>query len=59
MEMQKYCQTSNIRHTLVDSKIVDHSDVVGSIACRRWSNYIFILDLTLGQRQLQDKTRIS
>ena len=25
-----YGQTSNINHTLVDNKIVDHSDVVGS-----------------------------
>ena len=32
-----YCQTSNIRHTLVGNKIVDHSDVVG---------YIFFLVLT-------------
>ena len=44
-----YRQVSNIRGTLVGNKIVDHSDVVGaSIACRRCSNYIFILDLTLG-----------
>ena len=33
-------KTSNIRHTLLGNKIVDHSDVVG--AC---SNYIFIFDL--------------
>ena len=26
-----YCQTSNIRHTLVGNKIVDHSDVVGAL----------------------------
>ena len=38
-----YRQVSNIRHT-VDNNIVNHSDVVG-IACRRCSNYIFILDL--------------
>ena len=38
-------QTSNISHTLVGNKLVDHSDVVG--ACWRCSNYIFILDLTL------------
>ena len=25
-----YCQVSNIRHTLVGNKIVDHSDVVGA-----------------------------
>ena len=43
-----YRQVSVIRRTLVGSKIVDDSDVVGSIACRRCSNYIFILDLTPG-----------
>ena len=44
-----YRQVSNIRRTLVSNKIVDHSDVVfWSIACRRCSNYIFILDLTPG-----------
>ena len=26
----KYCKTSNISHTLVGNKIVDHSDVVGA-----------------------------
>ena len=26
----KYCQTSNVRCTIVDSKLVDHSDVVGA-----------------------------
>ena len=53
-------KNSNIRHTLVGNKIVDHSDVVGaspvsaalscswSIACQRCSNYIFILDLAPG-----------
>ena len=47
-KMQMYPQTSDIRHTLVGNKIVDHPDVVWSIACWRCSNYIFILDLTLG-----------
>ena len=28
--MDMYRQTSNIRHTLLDSKLVDHSDVVGA-----------------------------
>ena len=37
-------ETSDIRRALVGNKIVDHSDVVG--ACRRCSNYIFILNLT-------------
>ena len=47
-----YHQTSNIRfrHALVGNKIVHHSDVVG--ACRRCSNYIFILDLTPGFNRL-------
>ena len=44
---KKYRQVSNIRHALIDNKIVDHPDVVG-IACRRCSNYIFILNLTPG-----------
>ena len=26
----KYCQTSNIKRTLVDKELVDHSDVVGA-----------------------------
>ena len=30
-ELRLYCQTSNISHTLVGSKIVDHSDVVGAL----------------------------
>ena len=45
-----YRQVSNIRRTFVGNKIVDHSDVV--IACRRCSNYIFILDLTPGFKGL-------
>ena len=44
-----YHQISNISRTFVDSKLVDHSAVVGaSPACRRCSNCIFILDLTHG-----------
>ena len=42
----KMTQTSNITDTLIDNKIF--SDVVGAFACRRCSNYIFILDLTPG-----------
>ena len=41
-------KTSNISRTLVGIKIVAHSDVVGASPARRCSNYIFILDLTLG-----------
>ena len=42
-------QVSNIRRTLVGNKIVDHSlRCSWSIACRRCSNYIFILNLALG-----------
>ena len=40
----KYRQVSNIRRNLVGNKIVDRCS--WSIACRRCSNYIFILDLT-------------
>ena len=38
-----YRQISNIRRTLVDNKMVDHSDVF-----RTSLNYIFIIDLTSG-----------
>ena len=41
-----YRKISNMRLTLAGKNIVDHSDVVG--ACRRGSNYIFILDLIPG-----------
>ena len=30
MSQEKYRQTSNISHTCVGNKIVDHSDVVGA-----------------------------
>ena len=41
--------TSNISHTSVGNKTADHSDICSwSMACRRCSNYIFILDLTSG-----------
>ena len=30
LKKRNYHQTSNIRHTLVSNKIVDHSDVVGA-----------------------------
>ena len=46
-----YRYTSNVRRTLLGNNTVDHSDVVGaslrcswSIASRRCSNYIFILE---------------
>ena len=39
-----YSQISNIGHTSVENEIIDHSDVSWSIACRRCSNYIFIMD---------------
>ena len=41
-----YRKTSNISRTFVGNKIVDHCS--WNIACRRCSNYIFILDLTFG-----------
>ena len=50
---QYYPQASYIRRTLVGKRIVDHADVVGSIACRRCSNYIFIPDLTPGFNKLR------
>ena len=37
---------SNISHTLVGNKLVDHSDVVGALPVNK------------GQRQLQDQMRI-
>ena len=44
-----YRQVSNIRCTLLGNKFVDHSVRCSwSIACRRCSNYIIILDLTPG-----------
>ena len=30
VDLEKYRQVSNIRHTLVGNKIADHSDVVGA-----------------------------
>ena len=45
--MIDYRQVSNIRRTLVGNLIGDHSD-----ACRRCSNYIFILGLTPGFKAL-------
>ena len=37
-----YAQTSKIMHTLVDNKIVDHSDVVGAfgLALDTWLQWI-------------------
>ena len=44
-----YRKTSDISRTVVGDIIVDNSDVVGTPpACRRCSNYIFILNLTPG-----------
>ena len=59
-----YRKTSNISHTLVGNKIVDNFELRCSwgIACRRCSNYIFILDLItwlqwIEQKQLHDEPR--
>ena len=43
-------QISNINRTLVDNKIVDHWDVVGSspVGAAPTTGYIFFLDLTPG-----------
>ena len=40
-----YRKVSNISHTSVGNKIVDHSDLVGAAPS---SNYIFMLNLTNG-----------
>ena len=45
---QTYCQTSNISCTLVGNKNCWSLRCRWSIACRRCSNYIFIIDLTPG-----------
>ena len=53
-----YRQTSNISRALAGNRIVDHSDV----ACRRCSNYIFILNLTAEFNRLharKDKQHLS
>ena len=52
--MHSYCQTSNLRCTLVGNNIVDHSDVVGS--CWHCSNYIFIVELAPGFNWFRWKT---
>ena len=49
-----YRKTSNASHTLVGNKIVDNSRCSWSIACRRCSNYIFILNLTPGFNGLSE-----
>ena len=53
-----YCQTSNIRNTLVGNKIVDHLDVVGAllVGAAPTSSSFSTYHLA-GQRQLQDETR--
>ena len=43
-----YYRKTNISRTLVDNKIVDHSDVVGASPVGASSNYIFIIDLAPG-----------
>ena len=59
-----YRKTSNIRHTLIGNKIVDHSDVVGASpvgAAPTTSSFSFRLNIWLQglrQRQPQDSTRI-
>ena len=27
----KYCETSNVNHTLIGNKVIDYSDVVGAL----------------------------
>ena len=47
-----YHKISNIRHTLIGNKIVRSLRCRLSFACRRCTNYIFILDLTPGLKGL-------
>ena len=59
-DIKIYCQTSNIRCTLVGNIIVDHSDVVGALpvdAAPITSSFSTWLEW-IGQRQLQDEMRI-
>ena len=44
--LSNYRQTSDTRRGLVSKKLIEHLWCSWSIACRRCSNYIFILDLT-------------
>ena len=53
LHKNNYRKVSNIRSTLVGNKIVDHSDR----RCRRYSNYIFILDLTSGFKGFDKDSR--
>ena len=48
----QYCQTSNISHTLVGNKIVDHSDVVRASPVRAASATSLFSTLTPGFREL-------
>ena len=52
-----YRKTSNISHTLVANKIVDHSDVVGASPVQlHLSDQLNTWIQWIGQRQLQDET---
>ena len=55
----EYTKTSNIRHSLVGNKIVDHSDVVGAspIAAAPTTSSFSTWLQWIGQRQLWDETR--
>ena len=55
MDMQIYCQTSNISGTIVDNEIVDHSVVVGVSPVS--TAPIFILGLTLASMDSAMTTR--
>ena len=48
LHSNNYCQVSNISRTLVGNKNCRSLRSSWSIACRRCSNYIFILNLTPG-----------
>ena len=61
LDKTDYCQTSNIRHTLIGNKLVDHSDVVGASPVSALQLHLHSrLNACLqniAQRQLQDETR--
>ena len=55
--LKMYRKVSNIRRTLVGNKNCRSLRCSWSIACRRCSNYIFILDLTSGFKGFGEDSR--
>ena len=58
IDLEVYCQTSNISHKLGDT-IVDHSDVVGAspVGTALTTSSLSTWLQWIGQRQLQNKIR--